>query len=79
MINKDKTLTVGNILQMLADGRITVDTPVAFLTYSNTHTDIRGVVATELVHFKNGEKAVVFSSGDCCASTDEIMSTSEVF
>ena len=79
MINKNKTLTVGHLLQMLADGRITVDTPVAFLTHSNTHSDIRGIVATELMFFKNGEKAVVFSSGDCCASTDEIVSTSEVF
>lgn len=76
MINKDKTVTVAELMSALADGRITMDMPIAIYDAEGA---IRGVNAFELQTMKDGAKCLTFFVGAPCASVSDVESTSEVF
>lgn len=75
MINKDKTLTVGDLLKMLADGRVTVDMPVAVLCGNS----VTGIVAAEIVTFQDESKGFLVYTGQPCESVINIASSAEIF
>jgi hypothetical protein len=77
MINKDKTLTVGDLLKMLADGRVTVDMPIA--VFHRSPDCMVGVVAVEIVTYDDGGKALTVYTGEPCASLNDIASSAEVY
>lgn len=77
MINKDKTVTVAELLAILADGRITTDMPI--MVYDHEAGIMRGVNAFEIYTMKDGSKGLVFYSGAFCAALDDAESCSEVF
>ena len=77
MIDKDKTLTVGTLLAMLADGRITRDTPIAI--FNPGPDTLVGLIALELLTFDDGARAVTLYPGQPCAKLNDIVSSSEVF
>lgn len=78
MINKDNTVTVAELLAILANGRVTADMPIT--TFSERETGcVRGIVAVELYTAKDGSKALVIHSGAVVAWTGDIESAGEVF
>ncbi len=77
MINKDKTLTVAELVSAIADGRIRMDMPIAIL---DCGTDsIRGVNAFEIHTHKDGSQSLTFCAGANVAVIDTLVSTAEVF
>ena len=77
MIDKSKTLTVGELLAILADGRISPDMPIVIL--DEGLGCLRGVPAVEIITMKDGSRALTVAQYDTCGQTDDIESTSEVF
>ncbi len=77
MVNKDKTFTVGELLKMLADGRITPEMPLA--VWDSNRGVVRGVNALEIHSYKDGSKALTFFEGEPCADISNCVSSSEVF
>ncbi len=77
MVNKDKTVTVAELLAILADGRISPDMPIAI--WDNASGTIRGVNAFEIQTFKDGSKALTFFDGAVCAEIKDVETTAEVF
>jgi hypothetical protein len=77
MINRDETITIGTLLKMLADGRITADMPVTF--YDNYSGTVHGIQAVEIHTYKDGSQAVNIFDGAQCAFIEDCVSTSEVF
>lgn len=77
MINKDKTITVAELLAILADGRISPDMPIAVY---RSHPDcLVGHVATEILTLADGSKLLTFYTGEPVASLSNIESAAEVF
>jgi hypothetical protein len=74
MVNKDNTITVAELMKMLADGRITPETPITFY-----EDNPRGFVALELHTYKDGSKALCFFSGIEVSDCSDIVGISEVF
>lgn len=77
MVNKDKTFTVAQLLQMLADGRITPDMPL--VTWDNEQGAVRGFSALEIHTYKDGTKALTFFEGEPCADIKYCVEAAEVF
>lgn len=77
MINKDRTVTVAELLAILADGRITPDMPIAI--WDSATGTIRGINAFEIHTFKDGSKALTFFDGAVCARIEDAVSAAEVF
>lgn len=77
MINKDKTMTVAELLAILADRRISPDMPLA--TYDNATGTIRGIVAFEIHTHKDGSQSLSFFDGAQIADIATLVSTAEVF
>jgi len=77
MVNKDKTFTVAELLQMLADGRITPDMPLA--TWDQGQGTVRGFQALEIHTYADGSKALTFFEGEPCADIKHCVSAAEVF
>lgn len=77
MVNKGNTVTVAELLAILADGRITPDMPIAI--WDNATGTIRGVNAFEIQTFKDGSKALTFFDGAVCAEVKNVETTAEVF
>lgn len=77
MVNKNNTVTVAELLAILADGRISLDMPIAI--WDNASGTIRGVNAFEIQTFTDGSKALTFFDGAVCAEIKNVESTAEVF
>ncbi len=77
MVNKDNTITVADLLAMLADGRVTPDMPLAI--WDNAEGTVRGINATEIHFYKDGAKVLAFFSGAMVADIKDCVSTAEVF
>ncbi len=76
-VNKDNTFTVGELLKMLADGRVTPDMPLA--VWDHEQGAVRGFNALEIHTYKDGSKALTFFEGAPCADIKDCESSSEVF
>jgi hypothetical protein len=81
MVNKDKTITVGDLLKMLADGRVTPDMPLGAVVCDGSKgaVPVRGIIACELYNYKDGSKAVALYASDPCGDTKDVESASELF
>lgn len=86
MINKDKTLTVGDLLKMLANGRVTVDMPIAvfhntddFEASCGVSNYMVGIVAVEIITFDDDSKGLTIYTGEPCADLSKACSAAEVF
>jgi hypothetical protein len=79
MVNKDNTITVGELMKMLADGRVTMDMSLA--TWKNGVDTLQGVVSVEIQTYKDGSKVLCFFSdmGADVADIKDCVSTAEVF
>lgn len=77
MINKDKTLTVAELLAILADGRITPDMPLSI--YDNATGTIRGIQAFEIHTHKDGSQSLSCFDGPAIADPATLVSAAEVF
>ena len=77
MVNKDNTITVGELMKMLADGRVTMDMPLAI--WDNVEGTVRGINATEIHFYKDGSKVLSFFSGAPVSDIKDCVSTAEVF
>lgn len=77
MINKDKTLTVGDLLKMLANGRVTVDMPVAI--FLDHPCCMVGITAVEIITFDDDSKGLTIYTGEPCADLSRACSAAEVF
>ena len=77
MINKDNTVTVAELLAILADGRVRPDMPLA--TYDNATGTIRGIAAFEIHTFKDGSQSLSFFDGVQIADPADLMNAAEVF
>lgn len=77
MINKDKTITVADLLKMLADGR--VHNRMAVTVWDQENGVSRGVQAVEIHTYEDGSQALSFFLGESCADVDQLSTSSEVF
>jgi len=78
MVNKDKTLTVADLMQMLTDGRITMAMPITMYD-PNAHGTMRGLVAVEIHTFKDGSKTLAMFEGATCGDIKDIDTSTEVY
>lgn len=76
-MNKNITITLGDLRKILTDGRLSDDMPVT--VYGDFQGLNRGVQAVEIHTLKDGSKAVsLFQSGTVYAP-DDIATAGEVF
>lgn len=77
MVNKDNTITVAELLSMLADGRVTPDMPLAI--WDNAEESVRGVIAVEIHTYKDGSKVLSFFRGAPVSDIKDCTTCAEVF
>lgn len=76
-MNKNATITLGDLRKILTDGRLSDDMPVS--VYSDFQGLNRGVQAVEIHTLKDGSKAVSFFQSGTVYAPSEIEHASEVF
>lgn len=77
MINKDMTITVGDLLKLLADGRVTVDMPVTF--WDSSSGTVRGIAALEIYTYRDGTKAITITDGASVADVKDAAYAGELY
>jgi len=77
MVNKNNTLTVADLMKMLADGQVTIDMPITIWDpYNET---VRGISVIEIHVYKNGSKAFSVFEGAPCADIKDVVSAAEIY
>lgn len=77
MVNKNNTLTVADLLKMLADGQVTMDMPITI--WDSCEGTVRGLNAVEIHTYKDGSKSLSIFEGAPCADIKDVLTTVEVY